>query len=98
MTKEEFVAKAYRDYPVGTKFISPDDGNKVREVKPYGNEKEVTWSYNDNPRGYRAKNFVVRTDSGLCNKSGGCSNPAICIDGVWATIVESKITYNYLIL
>ncbi len=85
---EELLAKAYEDYPIGTKFICKYSG-KIREVQPYSGETTVT---------YRIEIHNIRCDNGMFTKhidgSSACSNPAIYEDGTWAEIIIEEPKYE----
>ena len=87
LSKEELLEEAKRRYPVGTYFKSPDDGYKIREVKPYNIGSDITWYWSEEPKGP-----VIRSLSSLfCQDVEGkptCSNPHVYKDGKWAEIVS----------
>jgi hypothetical protein len=81
--EKHLIAEAYRLYPIGTWFISQDDQNRKRQVKPYDKNKDVTW--------YVSKDFSeVRCSNGMFNTGLPlCSNPLVYKNGKWAKIVSS---------
>jgi hypothetical protein len=86
-SKEELLEEAKRRYPVGTYFKSPDDGYKIREVKPYTIGSNITWFWSEEIKG-----TVIRSLSGLfcrcVENTPACSNPHVYKDGIWAEIVS----------
>lgn len=85
---EELLAKAYRDYPIGTKFICKY-GKKVREVQPYKGKEKVI---------YIIKGNNIWCENGMHNKhidrTYACSNPFLYKDGTWATIITDEPIYD----
>lgn len=94
LSEKELIAEAYRRYPIGTKFKSPDDKGAIREVKPYGNNSTVIWALDRHKK--------LRTDNGMFNdifddrgRKTFCSNPHIYHEGVWAEIVQETSMPGY---
>lgn len=88
MTNGELLEKAYRDYPIGTKFVSWDDTSRVREIKPYPGRSEIIWSIDNDTRKVRCNNGMFYE-----NPEGGnnfCSNPHIYYKGEWAKIIQPE--------
>ena len=82
--KERLLAEALRRYPVGTKFKSVCDGNRVREIQPYNEEESLIWKVN-------LSLTEVRSDNGIKTFGEFCSNPTIYENGKWAEIVEETV-------
>jgi hypothetical protein len=77
------ISEANRLFPIGTWFISSDDKNRKRQVKPYDDNKKVTWYVNRDFSEVRCENGMFNTGLTLC------SNPCVYKDGKWAEIVAS---------
>jgi hypothetical protein len=88
LSKEELLEEAKRRYPLGTYFKSPDDGYKIREVKPYTIGSNITWEWSEETKG-----TVIRSLSGLfcqcVEDTPACSNPHVYKNGIWAEIVST---------
>lgn len=82
--KERLLEEAYRRYPVGTKFKSACDDNKVREIRPYNEGESLIWRVNPSLT-------EVRSDNGIKTFGEFCSNPTIYENGKWAEIVEEIV-------
>ena len=91
MNDEELLAEAKRKYPIGTKFISFNDGNRIRTVNPYAGKKTVTWKIcGKDVRSYNGL-YTIADDG-----DGACSNPLIYCNGKWAKIVSvGKLAEEY---
>ena len=94
LSEEELIAEAYRRYPIGTKFKSPDDRGAIREVKPYAGKFTVVWALD--------RHGKLRADNGMFNdifddrgRKTFCSNPHIYYEGVWAEIVQEPSMAEY---
>lgn len=93
LSEKELIAEAYRRYPIGTKFKSPDDKGAIREVKPYAGRSTVVWALD--------RNGKLRADNGMFNdvldrgRKTLCSNPHIYHEGVWAEIVHEPPMPGY---
>lgn len=92
--KEDLIEEAKRRYPIGTKFISVEDGDMIRTVSPYGSNKTVEWKVIT----WRSDSNAIYALNGINTKGGGCSNPIIYWNGNWAKIVDEKEdSYNNLL-
>lgn len=82
LSKEELLEKAHRDYSIGVVFKSIfTDKGLIRTIKPY---------YSDAIKmEYELNNDYIRCSKGMDNMKGGCSNPIIYQDGVWAEIIST---------
>lgn len=91
-TDEELLAYAKENYTIGTVFKSTwDDKGKVRTVKPFEGKTFVSFYMSrDNKTG----KTCVRFNDGINSSDGGCSNPLIWIDGVWAEIIKTEKENN----
>lgn len=85
---KELLAKVYRDYPIGTKFIC-HKSKKVREVQPYEGNIKVKYIISGNN---------IWCDNGMFTKhidgTYACSNPFLYKDGVWAPIITDEPQYE----
>lgn len=97
LSEKELIEEAYRRYPIGTKFKSPDDGGAIREVKPYAGRFTVVWALD--------RNGKLRADNGMFNdifddrgRKTFCSNPHIYHEGVWAEIVQETSMPGYPVI
>jgi hypothetical protein len=93
-SEEELIAEAYRRYPIGTKFISPDDKGAIRKVLPYGNNSTVVWVVDRHGK-VRANNGMFNGVSDDWGRRPFCSNPHIYHEGVWAEIVHETSMPEY---
>jgi|WetSurMetagenome_2_1015567.scaffolds.fasta_scaffold00103_72 hypothetical protein len=87
-TKEEIekhlIAEAERrGFVFGAKFISPDDSNSIRVIKPYFDYGNISWYY-------KIETDVLRSKDGLVTNGERYSNPLIYEKGKWAEILPSK--------
>lgn len=86
-TKEEIesnlITEAKRKgFVEGAYFISCfDDKDMVRKISPYRNGDNIKWCYS---------NDELRSDNGINNLNGGCSNPAIYMNGKWADLIINQ--------
>ena len=90
-TKEEWFealkeeAKRRGFLTKGTKFKSTfDDNGMIRVVDNF----KGCYTYHDLNLDYI---HGLRYNDGLDNKNGGCSNPCIYRDGVWAEVIKEEI-------
>jgi hypothetical protein len=82
--KERLLEEALKRYPVGTKFKSVCDGDRVREIQPYHEGDSLIWKVNSDLT-------EIRSDNGIKTFDEFCSNPTIYENGKWAEIVEETV-------
>lgn len=89
LSNKELLEIANRDYGLGVQFKSIEtyDKEKVRIVAPYYDHRDCKFKICTDPKRSGAR--AIRFENGINTSDGGCSNPAIYVDGVgWAEIVS----------